>query len=245
MPAFFITAQDITSDGVTISGDLLRHLRSSLRLKLDETLYLTDDRRRRLETVVTELSRDRLKARIVDVAEGPRQSTPPVILAQAVLKGDHMDWIVQKATELGVETIVPVIAHRGVVRPDPDRIASQTARWQRIAHEAAQQSEQWRVPTVGVPRPIREFFTTPGADTRLMLHERAEGVPLLQVGLPAGPEASVALVVGPEGGWEPEESALAREQRFQFITLGSAILRSETAALAALAVLQCRLGSLE
>ena len=244
MPAYFILSQDIQDDSITITGDLLHHLRASLRLHLNEPLYLTDDRRRRHHAIVTDLTRERLTARILSSREGPEPPYPSLTLGQAILKGDHMDWIVQKATELGVETIVPLVTHRSVVRPQEARVTNQTARWQRIACEAAQQSEQWQLPTVQTPMDFQDFVTRLRPTVRLILVERADGKKLTDIQLPAGPAASLAVAVGPEGGWHAEEVTMAKEQNFQPVTLGTTILRSETASLAALAILQSRWGAL-
>jgi 16S rRNA (uracil1498-N3)-methyltransferase len=244
MPAFFIDSRDIHNGVITITGDLLHHLRASLRLRLNETLHLTDDHRRRHHATVTNLTSERLTAQIISSADGPDRLSPTLILGQALLKGDHIDWIVQKAAEFGVETIVPLVTRRSVVRPRESRVESQTARWQRIAREAAQQSEQWHVPSVQAPWELPEFFGQSKATTRLILVERMQGGRLATITLPAGPTTSVVVVVGPEGGWYAEEIAMARELAFEPITLGATILRSETASLAALAVLQSRLGLL-
>jgi 16S rRNA (uracil1498-N3)-methyltransferase len=244
MPAYFILSQDIQDDSIRITGDLLHHLRASLRLHLNEPLYLTDDRRRRHHVIVTDLTRERLTARILSSSEGPEHPYPSLTLGQAILKGDHMDWVMQKATELGVDTMVPLITHRSVVRPQQPRVASQTARWQRIACEAAQQSEQWQLPTVQAPMEFHEFVAQSRATLRLILVERADGKRLTDIQLPVGPAESLAVAVGPEGGWEAEEVAMAKEQGFQPVTLGTTILRSETASLAALAILQSRWGAL-
>ena len=244
MPAFFITSRDIHGDSIFITGDLLHHLRASLRLHIDEPVHLTDERRRRYHAIVTNLTRERLTARITGSFEGPHHSYPRLTLGQAILKGDHMDWITQKATELGVDRIVPLIAHRSVVRPQQARVPSQTARWQRIAREAAQQSEQWQIPTVQAPLEFREFISQPNATTRLILVERGDGKRLADFELPDEPAASVAVLVGPEGGWHAEEVAIAREHAFEPISLGPAILRAETAALAVLALLRNRWGAL-
>jgi 16S rRNA (uracil1498-N3)-methyltransferase len=244
MPAFFIDSRDIHDGVVTITGDLLHHLRASLRLRLNETLHLTDDHRRRHHATVTDLTSERLTARIISSAEGPDRLSPPLILGQALLKGDHMDWIMQKAAELGVEAIVPLVTGRSVVRPHQQRVSAQTARWQRIAREAAQQSEQWLIPAVAAPREFRDFLAQSTGAARLILVERTQGKRLTEIPMPPGHAASVAIAVGPEGGWLAEEVAMAKDQGFEPITLGATILRSETAALAALAVLQSRVGLL-
>lgn len=241
MPAFFIETRDIHGQSVTITGELLHHLRASLRLQINEALQLTDEHRRRHHAVVTELTRDRLAARIISSIDGPERRHPSLTLGQALLKGEHMDWIVQKAAELGVETLVPLVTRHTIVRPRQARVGAQTARWQRIAHEAAQQSEQWQVPIVRPACEAADFFSQTKATGRLILVERIDATGLSDVAMPTGPGTSVAIAVGPEGGWQADEVSMARQEGFQPITLGSAILRSETASLAALAILQHRL----
>ena len=244
MPAFFIESHDIYGQSVTITGELLRHLRASLRIQVKEVLQLTDEHRRRHHAVVTEVTHERLVAQIVSTIEGPERRDPRLLLGQALLKGEHMDWIVQKAAELGVETIVPLVTRRTVVRPRQTRVDSQTARWHRIAREAAQQSEQWQIPVVLPPCDAVDFFARTKATGRLILAERTNGTSLSDIAIPTGGAASVAVAVGPEGGWQADEVTMAREQGFQPTTLGPTIFRSETAALAALAILQHRLGLL-
>jgi 16S rRNA (uracil1498-N3)-methyltransferase len=244
MPAFFIESCDIHGQLVTITGELFHHLRASLRIQINEALQLTDEQRRRHHVIVTELSREQLAARIVSSTNGPERRHPQLILGQALLKGEHMDWILQKAGELGVETVVPLVTRRTVVRPRQTRVDSQTRRWHRIAREAAQQSEQWQIPVVQPPCEAAAFFSQTKATNRLMLVERTHETTLSDIALTTGPAASVAVAVGPEGGWQDDEVAMAKDQGFQLITLGPTILRSETASLAVLAILQHRLGLL-
>jgi 16S rRNA (uracil1498-N3)-methyltransferase len=244
MPAFFIDSRDIQGESVKITGELLHHLRASLRIRPGEALTLTDERQRRYHAVVTDLAHEHLIARITHTIEGPERLYPALTLGQALLKGDHMDWIIQKATELGVRQIVPLVTGHSIVRPRKDRTPAQTVRWQRIAHEAAQQSEQWRIPVIAPPCEVADFFAQTGDAVRLVLVERAEGKKLTEIPMPRERAASVVIAVGPEGGWRADEIALASEQGFEQATLGSMILRSETASLTALAVLQSRLGAL-
>lgn len=167
-----------------------------------------------------------------------------MLLAQAILKGDHMDWVIQKAGELGVASIIPLIARHGVVRPREDRIAAQLARWQRILTEAAQQSEQWRLPLIQEPVEARTFFAAPPTPYVMVLLERHGGARLWDVPLPVEPVDLVAVAVGPEGGWAEEEIDAAQRHGGQAIALGAQILRAETAAIAAVSILQCRVGRL-
>ena len=244
MPAFFISSSAIHDDLVTMTGDLCHHLRASLRVQIGQTIRLTDERRNRYHARVTEMTHAKLTAHIQDRLHGPDETGPRILLAQALLKGDHMDWIIQKATELGVHGIVPLITHRGVVRPQATRLAGQVSRWQRIALEAAQQSEQWHIPDIEPPRGSRQFLMEKVAPLKLMLVERAESESLRTLPLGSDPQDALVVAIGPEGGWSPDELTLAGEQGFRSVTLGPGILRSDTASLAALTILQSRAGKL-
>ncbi len=245
MPVFFITAAQVQNGTVTIVGPLLDHLRASLRVQAGEEIRVGDERRRRYRISITRIGRHELVGRIVQEEQEPERRSPPLILAAALLKGDRMDWLIQKATELGVSSIVPLITRYSVVRPRATRIPHQRLRWERIALEAAQQSERWDIPTLEDPCEFNEFvqrqFDAPG---KLILGERASGLGLLAVPLPESSTRPIVLAVGPEGGWAPEEVEQAHACGFSSVTLGSRILRSETAALTGLSMLQGRLGEL-
>lgn len=244
MPAFFVSSLDIRETQITLTGDLCHHVRASLRVKPGEDLWLTDEQRRRYRVRVTHVSQQAVMTEILEQRLGPVETGPPLLLAQALLKGDHMDWVVQKASELGVRTILPLIARHGVVRPQPERVSAQVARWQRIATEAAQQSEQWQPPRVLDPLDMRRFFTTHSANCALLLAERQETMGLAHVPLPTRPTDTLALLVGPEGGWAEEEISLAMEGQCRAVSLGEHILRADTAAVTALSIVQSRLGRL-
>ena len=244
MPAFFISSSDIRGTELALTGELCHHLRASLRVKAGELLWLTDERRRRYHVRVTLLAQQALTTEILECRQGPAETAPSVLLAQALLKGDHMDWVVQKASELGVRTILPLISRHGVVRPQPDRIAAQLARWQRIATEAAQQSEQWEPPQVLAPMESRRFLSNPTSTLSLFLAERQDTVSLANVPLPALPTETLAVIIGPEGGWAEEERSQAAAQNFLAVSLGEHILRADTAAVTALSIVQSRLGRL-
>lgn len=156
-----------------------------------------------------------------------------------------MDWLLQKATELGVDTIVPIVTRRSVVRPKESRLQAQQARWDRIVLEAAQQSERWTVPTVAAPMEWKEYVDRyAGCAYRLLTAERTSAVGIGAVAIGNDPEACVAVAVGPEGGWEPEELREAARRGFILVSLGLRVLRAETAAIAALSIIQSRVGEL-
>ncbi len=243
MPTFFVASEAIVPPTVRITGPLLQHLRASLRLQPGELLTVTDERGRRYRAEIAEVSIGTLIGRILDTTSAPPKTSPSIVLAQSLLKGEKMDWVIQKATELGVARIAPVLASHSVVRPRADRIEHQLARWQRIALEAAQQSERWSVPVIDEPATVPHLLSTSKtAALKILLAERSNGASLSN--LPLHNDGDVWLLIGPEGGWEEAEFRHMREQGFVGVTLGPRILRAETAAIAALTILQSRLGEL-
>lgn len=245
MPTFFVASEAVAPPTVRITGPLLHHLRESLRLHQGEPLTVTDDRGIRYRTEIVEITAKQLIGRILETTTAPARTSPSLILAQALLKGDKMDWVIQKATELGVDRILPIHAIHSVVKLRTDRADHQLARWQRIALEAAQQSECWSVPHIDDPATFSQLVT--GRDTfssKIILAERSKGTSLQTIPLPTGLHDTMLLLIGPEGGWSLEELSLALDQGYTAITLGTRILRAETAAIAAISILQARIGEL-
>jgi 16S rRNA (uracil1498-N3)-methyltransferase len=244
MPVFFITADQIQNGSVTITGSLCTHLRDSLRLRVGEEFWLGDERRRRYRVITTRIDRKTISGTVLEQSVG---QTPahPLILGQALLKGDRMDWVIQKATELGMASLTPLISSHVIVRPHAARQAAQQDRWQRIALEAAQQSERWECPRILIPCEASDFFKQRlPSPVNLILSERGPWQSITSIPLPSGSNSLIRIAVGPEGGWRPEELDYAIECGFSPVTLGKRILRAETATLAALSVIQSRLGEL-
>lgn len=176
------------------------------------------------------------EARVLEELSVPEAGVAHVTLYQAVPKGKHMDLVVEKATELGVERIVPLLTERGEVRPGGDKVE----RWRRIAEAAARQSLQLRVPEVSEPETLREIVEE-SPEAGVLLHN-APGLSTLEELVPA--EGSVGLFVGPEGGWSEEELSLAAGCGVRLAQLGSYRLRAETAGVVAVARAEARMRSL-
>ena len=245
MPVFFVPPQCITPPTLSITGDLLSHLRDSLRVTIGEPLWFGDGQGTKYRAEITDVSKQTVTGRILETVQEPLRHTPRLILGQSLLKGEKMDWVSQKATELGVGEIIPIESRHSVVQLKADRVDHQLARWQRIAVEAAQQSEQWRVPTIAPPQSLAALLTSRASDTiTLMLAERREGKSLQAVELPQDVTGSVLVLIGPEGGWSQEEVQIAEQAKVLPVTLGRHILRAETAAIAAISILQSRFGEL-
>jgi 16S rRNA (uracil1498-N3)-methyltransferase len=173
---------------------------------------------------------------------------PPtsITLIQAIAKGDRMDLIIQKTTELGVAAIVPVLTSRVVVKLDAKTAQAKQQRWQSIAQEAARQCGRADVPTVSVPCTLPSGLAQLVPGRRFSLWEEGDGRPLIACLKDLGSEdRSLQLFVGPEGGLSEEEIATAKTFEFSPVTLGPRILRTETAAIVAVALAQGATGGLQ
>lgn len=242
MPTFFVTPDAITPPTIRISGDLLHHLRDSLRLHPGDSLLLNDGCGTRYRVEVTRVTSQAIDSRIIDQYTECAHRTLPIVLGQALIKGDKMDWVIQKATELGVDTIVPIHSTHSVIKLRPERLEHQRSRWERIARDAAQQSERWTIPTIADPLDLAQICRQyAAAPVKGLLAERSSGPSLATIPLPQNHQHPIVLLVGPEGGWAADEQRLAQEQGFLPLTLGPRILRAETAAIASLSILQSRL----
>jgi 16S rRNA (uracil1498-N3)-methyltransferase len=245
MPVFFLSPQCITPPTLSITGDLLSHLRDSLRVTIGEPLWFGDGQGTKYRAEITDVSKQTVTGRILETVQEPLRHTPRLILGQSLLKGEKMAWVIQKATELGMTELMPIESRHSVVQLKADRVDHQLARWQRIALEAAQQSEQWRVPTITPPQSLAALLANRASgNITLMLAERREGKSLQTAELSYDVTGSVLVLIGPEGGWSQEEVTIAEQANVVPITLGRHILRAETAAIAAISILQSRLGEL-
>ena len=166
-----------------------------------------------------------------------------IVLLQALARGEKMDWIVQKATELGVAGIVPVASERGEVRLAGERAGKRTAHWRSVAIAACEQSGRARVPDIAAPQPLSVAVgALPAQARRFTLDPDGESA-IATLDLRAGTQdAGVIVAIGPEGGWSPGDLALLRGAGFAGLRLGPRVLRTETAGIACIAALQARFG---
>jgi 16S rRNA (uracil1498-N3)-methyltransferase len=244
MQRFFLPALLPKVDEVVSLAPIHNQLRRVLRVQPGTQLVVLDNEgSERLMEVVGVERRD-TTARVVEVRPAPAEPTVAITLYQCVLKSDKFELILQKATELGVTTLVPVISHRTVARPGKALENKQT-RWETIVREAAEQSERGALPVVA---PTCSFFeaVASATGTRLLPWEESEASPglLAALGQSQQPIESVSMMIGPEGGFEAGEIQEAIDAGWQVVTLGKRILRAETAALATMSVLMAALGEL-
>ena len=228
--------------------DEARHLREVLRLGIGDEVYLFDGAGREWRGVVTQSTKRGAQVALAEaVAPAQPESPLALTLAVALLKGDKFDFVVQKATELGVTRLQPLATQYADVRLRDARDATQrVTRWQRIALAAAKQSGRAVVPEVCGCLAFSDFLAIAGTDAgnRFMFAERAGQTLADALHQSSVPSLSACVLVGAEGGWADSEIARAQADGWRIVTLGGRILRAETAAIVAVTLLQHTLGDL-
>jgi len=240
VPVHFIHTTQVAEKTVRVSGPLAHHLRDVLRCRVGETLVFVDEQPRRYTTTVTERTPSGVTCIVQKEETRPPEMARHLHLGMAMLKGERMDWAIQKATELGAARITPLVTTRTVARPIPSRMPHQQQRWTKIAEEAASQVGRWEIPVVDLPQAFPDFLKTDLAGFRLLFWEEAassESHSVIGPAVAASPREGVVLI-GPEGGWEKAEVEAAVRCQFQIVSLGPRIVRAETAVLAALVLVQ-------
>jgi len=226
----------------TLPPSQAHHATRVLRLKRGETVILFKGDGAEYAAVVVEANRDRVALDVTGRQTVDREAPFAVTLAQAVSSGERMDYTVQKAVELGVAAIQPLEARRGVVRLSAERAPRRIAHWQAVAIAACEQCGRNRAPRMLPLMPLDEFLAGCAArresELRVLLSPRSVRS-LRDLERPAG---AIVILAGPEGGFSPEEERMAAQAGFAPIRLGPRVLRTETAAVAALAAMQALWG---
>jgi 16S rRNA (uracil1498-N3)-methyltransferase len=235
-------------ESVRLAAEEAQHMRGVLRLKPGDEVFVFDGEGREYLCRIESLRRDDAALIILkEVEAASPESSLRLTLALALLKGEKFDLSVQKATELGVTKVVPVMTKLSDIRLRDERDAGKRiARWRRIALEAAKQSGRARLPLIEEPLAFDSFLENASHDDeelRLLFAERG-GVSLSQSFEQPQKPQSITALVGPEGGWTDEEIDSARKALWHIITLGGRILRAETAAITITALLQHLYGDL-
>ncbi|MFZ5773970.1 MAG: 16S rRNA (uracil(1498)-N(3))-methyltransferase [Thermodesulfobacteriota bacterium] len=240
-PRFFIDPAALRGDRALLTGPEAHHARKVLRLAAGDSIILLDGRDTRHLARIERIGPEGIEAVILESRQAPLPVTQ-VHLCQGVLKGQKMELVYQKATELGATAIWPFISEHCARHGEQ---GNRPERWRRISLEACKQCDQARPPRINEVLPLAELFAQlPESRLRLMLWEgetQQSLAPLLRDGLCH--EAAI-LLIGPEGGFSAAEVVLARQAGFHTVSLGRLVLRAETASLAALAIVQHELGNL-
>jgi 16S rRNA (uracil1498-N3)-methyltransferase len=241
---FVVRPEAIGAGCVHFDADETHHLLRVLRLRPGALVEAADGAGRLFTVRLEALAAGEAWGTILDETAGARESPCAITLAQAILKGERMTWLVQKATELGVARFVPVETARVVARAPEERGAARQRRWERVAREAVKQCGRAVLPVVEPARPLSAVLGEVRAHDATWLCWEGGGTALGSLAEDAGRPHRLLLLVGPEGGFTAEEVAQARAAGARLVGLGPRILRAESAALVAIALCQHRFGDL-
>jgi len=244
MTRFYVPQPKIKDGMLRIEGDEVRHIRRVLRLKAGDEILVFDGSAKEYEGKIVEEGSSSVVVRIQNISSSKRESTLEITLAQSLLKGEKMDYLIQKATELGVKEIIPFFSSRSVPLLEKSKRLERCYRWERIAVEASKQCGRGLIPKIGLLQDYSEMLQNIPPDfLRFILWEKG-GAKLKEVLEGLKEKIKIFFIVGPEGGLSQEEVELAKERGFIPITLGKRILRSETASLSLLGILQYEWGDM-
>ncbi|MBE6734305.1 MAG: 16S rRNA (uracil(1498)-N(3))-methyltransferase [Ruminococcaceae bacterium] len=241
--AWFFTQENIAGAEYLITGEDARHIEKSLRMKKGEDVTLVSPDRKEYKCRIDSFCDGGVKVEVLDSAPCVQEASVQVTLYQSLTKGDKMDMIVQKAVELGVHRIVPVITSRCVSRPDEKSLRKKIERWQKISVGAAQQSCRGLVPQVSDAVSFQAALLESVENDLSIIFYEGGGESLSQ--LVNKDIKSVAIFVGCEGGFDISEVQIAKEKGVIPATLGRRILRAETAPLAGISAIMCLSGNFD
>ena len=244
MHQFFVESTLAKPSKVWIEGEDAHHIERVLRMRIGEEVLIVINRESQWLGEIDLITEGHVEVRLMAQQEGSAKQTIRVILYQGVPKSDKMDWIVQKATELGVAEICPIQMKRSVSRIDKlDKAEKKQKRWQRIADEAAKQSKRLTIPTVKLPMGFSEMVKEIPEDVQVLVAYEDEKKQGLHTQLKTLDQTKpIAVIIGPEGGFEESEIQMLRDNGARIVGLGPRILRTETASLAFIAILQYECG---
>ncbi len=225
-----------------LAEEAARYLGRVLRLRVGDTVHVFNGDDGEWSATISHFGKNRVTLAVHDIVANTAETSLKIHLVQGISRGERMDFVVQKATELGVVRITPVLTDYGVVKLDSERAGKRRLHWQRVAESACEQSGRVSPPQLDVPLPLNDWLGTAraGDSTDLILVPGAAR-PLSGIEAPA---AGLCLLIGPEGGFSERECDDAGIAGFEAVALGPRILRTETAAVAALAIAQGRWGDL-
>jgi 16S rRNA (uracil1498-N3)-methyltransferase len=226
---------------LTVEGSAGNHIVRVLRLRVGDLLTVFNGRGGEWGGKIDEMRRDTVQVSVLEHRDQERESPFQLTLAQGISRGERMDWVVQKATELGVTRIAPVFTERSVVQLDEKQAARKVQHWRGIAVAACEQSGRNHVPEIADPVSLYDLLEKRAAgDTALLL---SPGAPL-RIGDVASAAGGATVLIGPEGGLAQAEQETALRRGFTPVRLGPRVLRTETAAVCALTLLQQKFGDL-
>ncbi len=235
-----------TTDAISITGKEARHITNVLRMKKGEKLTLMNGKGHLFESTIETLHYKEVKVKINKSIPPLPPSPIEISLAQALTKAGPMNYLIQKITELGISSIHLFSSQRTIIRLKPDHLENKMGHWMEIMKSASKQCGRAILPEVNPPLPFGELIkSVPDKKTlKLLLWENEDKTDLKKLLRSMSPLPRIFVIIGPEGGFTPNEINLAREAGFQTISLGKRILRAETAAMSLVSIIQYEWGDL-
>lgn len=237
---FFISQPLHSAQTLTLDAELTHYINNVLRLRNEDQIFLFNNTEYEFSAIIKDIKRNAITVQIIDTIPAQRESALQINLGQVLCKGSKFDLIIQKATELGVHSITPLYSEHSVIRPVSDREETKVEHWQKIAIAASCQSWRNIVPEIYAPQTLTNWLNKDITATKLILSPAANSTKLTALKI----NSPVNILIGPEGGFSDSEIAMAVQQNFLPISLGPRILRTETAGLATIAILQSHFGDM-
>ena len=248
MRRFFVTPEAVQENMVQFDAELARHMGKVLRLTAGEQVTVCTGDGSAYLVELEQFSKDAVTGRILEQMDHLQETAVEVVLYQGMPKGDKLELIIQKCTELGVSQVIPVETGRSVVHLDGNKVGKKLERWQKIAQEASQQSKRVQVPTVGPyynwKQMLKALEQAEGLTIVFWEDEQTQSLKALLRSQAAKPQR-INLVVGPEGGLSEDEVAQLRDLGAVSASLGKRILRTETAGMAGISMIMYEFDELE
>ncbi|AZK46826.1 16S rRNA (uracil(1498)-N(3))-methyltransferase [Paenibacillus lentus] len=251
MQRYFIDPEQFGDKMVSITGEDARHIGKVMRSKPEDKLIVSDGLAREALVEIVEIEAQQVTARIIEMLEATGEPRVQVTLAQSLPKGDKMEIVIQKCTEIGASSFLPFMSERTVVQYDPKKEEKRMARWRKIAKEAAEQAHRSKIPAIEAPVSWKELLAKlPEYELACVCYEKEHGQQLRDVLKPffqrLGDKAPsrVMIVVGPEGGFAEQEIEQLEAAGAVTVGLGRRILRTETAGMAALTCIMYETGEM-
>lgn len=243
MHKFFVSNNLIDGDKAVIEGDDVKHIYKVLRLQIGDEIIINNLNGQEYLAKIDDINKKEVQVSIIEKIEVSNESPIRIHLYQGLPKSTKMDLIAQKGTELGISSITPVITERVVVKNEGE--FKKVDRWQRIALEASKQSKRTLIPTINTPISFETMMEKmKSMDLIVVPYENAEGYGIKKMvkDIQIDSIIDIAIVIGPEGGFEEEEISKLKDMGAHIVTLGPRILRTESAGFVCTAILQYELG---
>lgn len=238
------TDQPLTvGSNIDLDSHNAHHLCTVLRLQQNHIITLFNGCGGEYNATLTYCSSKSARAAIHEFIDINRESPLHIQLGIGLSRGDRMDWVIQKATEVGVQSITPLFTDRTEVKLNAQRTLKKLSHWQQISVSACEQSYRTAIPVINTPIPLQTWLTAVEANKKLVLHHRSSEL-TLDI-LRSEKVNSVAILIGPEGGLSNEEILLSTASRFSHLTLGPRVLRTETAPIVTISLLQSLWGDFQ